>query len=108
MFSWLNPVRWWRLHQYWRRWKNINWRFTNACKYRDFQLATDAAKFLVDIALRSNNKKLLLATYESLIICYEQIKLFELALDCRRQIVKSQKLVKKELRKYPLEDKWWL
>jgi hypothetical protein len=108
MFSWLNPFRWWRLHRYWRQWKNINCQFTHAYTCRDFSSAADLSQWLVDISLRSNNKKILLATYESLFTCYEQIKYFEMALGCKQQIIKSKQLVQKELRKYLIEDRWWI
>ena len=80
----------------------------NAYQQQDFQLTTDTASLLIDIARKSGKKRLLLDSYSSLSICYEHLKLSDLAADCQAQMLELGNILEQELAKYPLEDKWWL
>jgi hypothetical protein len=80
----------------------------DAYHQQDYLLTAASAEFLVEIALKSGNKQLLLKSYQGLFFCYEEIKHFEVAIDCRRQVMKLRKRVKQELAKYPLDERWWI
>ena len=108
MLSWLNPFKWWQLYRHRQRWQRVNTQFTNAYHQQDFQLTADCARFLVDIALKSGSKNLLLKSYQGLFFCYEEIKHFDVAIDCRKQVMVLRKQLKKEIAKYPLDERWWI
>jgi hypothetical protein len=108
MLSWLNPFKWWQLYRHRQRWQHINLQLTDAYHQQDYRLTAASAEFLVEIALQSGNKQLLLKSYQGLFFCYEEIKHFEVAIDCRRQVMKLRKQLKQELARYPLDERWWI
>ncbi len=63
MLSWLNPFKWWHLYRHRQRWQHINVQLVDAYHQQDYILTAASAEFLVEIALNSGNKQLLLKSY---------------------------------------------